>query len=189
MLGYSVDVSEADYIRDHNGIPTLQNAQFFINENKLAVSATELSKEKQRLFAECSTQAPSPLMNTAFATLQAAQQKGFKMAIATGAGRSDIQRSLEAHKIGHFFDAVATRSDVAHGKPAPDVYLLACDRLNIDPSDAIAFEDTAAGIASAKSAGLNCIAVPSAYSQHQDLSQADQTCTSLWAALSQVSRY
>jgi len=74
-------------------------------------------------------------------------------------------------------------------KPAPDVYLLACDRLNIDPSDAIAFEDTAAGIASAKSAGLNCIAVPSAYSQHQDLFQADQTCTSLWAALSQVSRY
>ena len=58
------------------------------------------------------------------------------------------------------FDAIVTSDDVAHAKPAPDLYLLACKRLGVAPADALALEDSASGVASAKAAGMTCIAVP-----------------------------
>jgi beta-phosphoglucomutase-like phosphatase (HAD superfamily) len=61
--------------------------------------------------------------------------------------------------IAEHFEAVITASDVAAGKPDPAVYRLACERLEIAPSDAIAFDDAPAGIQSARSAGMCCIGV------------------------------
>ena len=53
-----------------------------------------------------------------------------------------------------------TSDDVEHAKPAPDIYLVACERLAVEPSEAVALEDSASGVAAAKAAGLTCIAVP-----------------------------
>jgi len=105
------------------------------------------------------------------------------MAVATGADQSDLARSLQAHQLVPYFKTTASRNEVKAGKPAPDVYLLACERLQVEPEKCCAFEDTAAGIAAAKAAGLYCIAIPNAYSARQDLSQADKSCTSLFDAV------
>jgi HAD superfamily hydrolase (TIGR01509 family) len=75
------------------------------------------------------------------------------------------------------FDAIVTSDDVAHPKPAPDLYLLACERLGVDPTDALALEDSPSGIAAAKAAGLTCIAVPQ-YAE-TDVSAADRVIDSL----------
>ena len=72
---------------------------------------------------------------------------------------------------------VVTSDDVAHHKPAPDLYLLACERLGVAPAEALALEDTASGIASAKAAGLTCIAVPQF--AETDVSAADRVVDSL----------
>ena len=68
---------------------------------------------------------------------------------------------IEAAGIADLFRAVVTADDVVNGKPAPDGYLLALRRLDggLRPSDVVAFEDTQAGVASAKAAGLRCLAV------------------------------
>jgi len=182
MLKHKISISEAEYIRDHNGIPTLKNAEVFIKNYDLLLSPEQLCMEKQTLFANRSAITPSPLLATVQETLQTARAESFPMAVATGADNKDVQRSIAAHSMTEFFDAVATRSDVKSGKPAPDVYLLACERLKVEPNKAVAFEDTAAGILSAKTAGLLCIAIPNAYSAKQDLSLADAECASLWEA-------
>ena len=62
-------------------------------------------------------------------------------------------------------------------KPAPDIYLLACERLGVAPSEALALEDSVSGIAAAKAAGLTCIAVPQ-YAEI-DASAADRVVASL----------
>lgn len=58
------------------------------------------------------------------------------------------------------FGAVATSDEVAAGKPAPDVYLLACERLGVAPADAVAFEDSRSGVLAARAAGMAVVAVP-----------------------------
>jgi beta-phosphoglucomutase-like phosphatase (HAD superfamily) len=70
-----------------------------------------------------------------------------------------------------------TSSDVEHAKPAPDIYLRACQDLDVDPSEALALEDSASGVAAAKAAGLTCIAVPQF--AETDVSAADRIVDSL----------
>ncbi|HYN63170.1 MAG TPA: HAD-IA family hydrolase, partial [Candidatus Limnocylindrales bacterium] len=82
------------------------------------------------------------------------------------------------------FDAVVSADDVAHHKPAPDLYLLVCERLGIDPADTLALEDTTSGIAAAKAAGLTCIAVPQF--AETDVSEADRVIDSLELLLAEA---
>jgi beta-phosphoglucomutase-like phosphatase (HAD superfamily) len=77
-----------------------------------------------------------------------------------------------------------TSDDVVHGKPAPDIYLLACQRLGVAPADALALEDSPSGIAAAKAAGLACIGVPQF--AESDVSAADRVIDSLEELLAEV---
>jgi HAD superfamily hydrolase (TIGR01549 family) len=71
-----------------------------------------------------------------------------------------IRFVLEAMGIIDRFQATMSSDEVSSGKPAPDVYLLACARLKVSPDLALAFEDSTNGILSAKAAGLRVIAIP-----------------------------
>ena len=71
------------------------------------------------------------------------------------------------------FAYVGTRDDVEHGKPAPDAFLGALDKLGVAAGDALAIEDTAISVMSAKRAGLVVVATPGELSVGQDLWQAD----------------
>jgi len=82
-------------------------------------------------------------------------------AIATSASEIRTFSTIERLGMAEFFEVVVTASDVSRGKPDPMVYRLACERLAIAPHHAIAFDDAAAGILSAKSAGLRCVGVSS----------------------------
>jgi HAD superfamily hydrolase (TIGR01509 family) len=81
--------------------------------------------------------------------------------LVSGAFRAEIEPVLEAAGITALFATVVTADDVENGKPAPDGYLLAVERLGggLPARDVLAFEDTEAGIASAKAAGLRCLGV------------------------------
>lgn len=78
------------------------------------------------------------------------------LAICSGAARAEIEPVLDAAGLGGCFHAIVSSDDVARGKPHPDGYLAAVGAL--DTADALVFEDTEAGIASAKAAGLRVIA-------------------------------
>ena len=82
------------------------------------------------------------------------------LGVASNTSRDLVEPALEAAGIADAFDVVVTVDDVARPKPAPDLYELACRRLGVDPADAIAFEDSDAGVRSASAAGLTVVAVP-----------------------------
>jgi beta-phosphoglucomutase-like phosphatase (HAD superfamily) len=86
---------------------------------------------------------------------------------------------LERLHLNADWDAVRTRDDVARTKPAPDLYLSAVAALGVASKAAVAFEDSANGIAAAKDAGLLCVAVPNALTAGMDLSRADLRLGSL----------
>lgn len=83
------------------------------------------------------------------------------VALVSGAYRREIEPVLAAAGIDECFEVVVTADDVTHGKPHPEGYVQAVVALGLSdrPETVVAFEDTEAGIASAKGAGLRCIAV------------------------------
>jgi HAD superfamily hydrolase (TIGR01509 family) len=100
-----------------------------------------------------------------------------RLGLASNSPRSLVDVALGTARIADAFDAIVTSDDVERSKPAPDLYLLACERLGVPPSDALALEDSASGIAAAKAAGLTCIAVPQF--AETDVSAADRVIDSL----------
>lgn len=82
-----------------------------------------------------------------------------RVAVVSGAAREEILPALAAARLDALVDLVVADDDVRFGKPDPESYLLALDTLAVDGSDAIVFEDTEAGVASAKAAGTRVVAV------------------------------
>ena len=67
---------------------------------------------------------------------------------------------LERHRIGHFFDVIVTGEEVKNGKPHPDIYLRAAQKLGVAPERCLVAEDSLAGVAAGKSAGMMMAAIP-----------------------------
>lgn len=102
------------------------------------------------------------------------------LGLASNTRRSLVDEVLAGTPLRDRFDAIATGDEV-EPKPAPDVYLLACQRLGIDAADAVALEDSPLGVAAAKAAGLACIGVPSY--PDEPLPEADHRVASLMELL------
>jgi HAD superfamily hydrolase (TIGR01509 family) len=100
-----------------------------------------------------------------------------RLALASNSPRRLVDTALATAGVVDAFDAIVTSDDVEHPKPAPDLYLLACERLGVAPAEALALEDSPSGIAAAKAAGLTCIAVPQF--AETDVSAADRVIDSL----------
>jgi HAD superfamily hydrolase (TIGR01509 family) len=105
----------------------------------------------------------------------------FPLGLASSSNRELIDVVLEAGGIQGLFRATVSSEEVARGKPAPDVYLEAARRLEVDPAACAAIEDSHNGIRSAKAAGMACIAVPNAHFPPGDeaLAEADTVVDSV----------
>lgn len=81
-------------------------------------------------------------------------------AIATSSSHRTVQHHLDAHGLAGRFHAIVGGSDYAEGKPAPDPFLKAAERLGVEPSLCLALEDSHNGIRAAHAAGMTTIMVP-----------------------------
>jgi len=111
-----------------------------------------------------------------------AKERDLRCAFVTSTYRPNIDAILDmqgGQLVASDFDCIVTRADVERGKPAPDAYLHALKRLGIDPSQALAIEDTADSVMAAKRAGITVIATPGELSAGQDFWQADLTLDAL----------
>ncbi|MGB3456741.1 MAG: HAD-IA family hydrolase [Litorimonas sp.] len=111
-----------------------------------------------------------------------AKEAGMKLGFVTTTYRPNVDALLDASN-GELsesdLDVIVVRDDVERGKPAPDAYVSALERLGISASEAVAIEDTENSVLSAKRAGLTVIATPGAFTAGQDTSQADLTLDAL----------
>ena len=87
----------------------------------------------------------------------------FTLGVASSSNRPLIEVVLERAGIAEHFAAVVSSEEVARGKPAPDVYLEAARRLEVEPGRCAAVEDSSNGIRAAHAAGMRVIAVPNAH--------------------------
>ncbi|HET8524586.1 MAG TPA: HAD family phosphatase [Thermomicrobiales bacterium] len=104
-------------------------------------------------------------MPGAAAIIAFARAAGLRLALATSGQRLHADLSLAETGLAGNFEVEVTGGDVQHGKPAPDLFLLAATRLGIDPARCVVFEDAPPGVAAAKAAGMRAVAVPNASSR------------------------
>jgi len=105
--------------------------------------------------------------------IAALRERRLPVALASSSWPGWIDALLAGTRLAGAFDALVSAKEVAHGKPAPDIYLLAAERLGVAPERCVAIEDTPTGIAAAKAAGMLAIQVRAASTAFPPLPAAD----------------
>jgi len=111
--------------------------------------------------------------------LRLLKKNNFKIAVGTLSFMEDINVIFPKLKILSYFDVFVTCEDVINGKPAPDIYLRAAEKLNLRPTECLVLEDSESGVSSGKSADMKVIAVPNKFTKDHDFSKADLIVNSL----------
>ena len=165
--------------RDMMGMSSLEWSRYMHETIGLPEPPEEISREVvERLTALYRERLPAiPGAKEAVERLAA----DYKLGLASSSNRELIDLALELLGVAHLFAATVSSEEVAHGKPAPDVYLEAARRLGIEPARAAAVEDSQNGILAAKAAGMRVIAIPNRHfpPDEQALARADVTLGSL----------
>ncbi len=123
---------------------------------------------------------PMPGLHEAIARLAAA---GLPLAVASSGTRAYVEHTLGSLGVRPAFSAVVSGEDVVHGKPDPEIYLRAAERLAAGPADCVAIEDATHGIAAARAAGMRTVAVRHPLNAALDLSAADAVADDLAGAV------
>ena len=111
--------------------------------------------------------------------VRALHARGITLAVASSAVGDSIDEILRRFGIRDLFALIVDGSEVAHGKPDPEAYLLTARKLGVAPAECIVFEDSHVGVVAAKRAGMACIAVRNPRArQWQDLTGADRVVDS-----------
>ena len=122
--------------------------------------AHALVREKELIYRELF--APAFREIAGFADFaRAAKADGVRVACATAGDPDNMAFAVGGLRMHDFFDAMVGAHDVTRGKPAPDMFLLAAERLGVPPAQCLVFEDAPLGIEGARRAGMRAVAIAS----------------------------
>jgi HAD superfamily hydrolase (TIGR01509 family) len=144
--------------RDMMGMSSTEWSRYMHDTIGLAESPEDISAEVVRRL-QARYREHLPLIPGA---VEAVRRLGARwpLGLASSSNREVIDLVLDLAGLGDAFAATVSSEEVAHGKPAPDVYLEAAARLDVDPRECVAVEDSRNGIRSGKRAGMRVVAIP-----------------------------
>ncbi len=119
--------------------------------------------------------------------LEMFKKNGVKMAVASSSQKEMIVRNLKNANVEDYFEVVVSGQEVEHGKPAPDIFLLAAERLGLDPKDCYVFEDAFNGVKAGVASGAKTIMVPDLLQPTEEIRQeVTAVCKTLKEAAEQI---
>jgi beta-phosphoglucomutase-like phosphatase (HAD superfamily) len=157
LAGLSHDVNE-DLFYTMGGVPTRRVAELLVAHYNLPADAGQVFHDKEQGFLALQPELRVVGPVVAFARRVALTHP---VSVATGSPRPILDRTLALAGLAEIFTVRVTPEDVAQGKPAPEMFLLAAERMGVAPRDCLVFEDGAPGFAAAEAAGMQCVRVPS----------------------------
>jgi beta-phosphoglucomutase len=170
LNAYGIKAGYCDiYLREgQKGLDTALEMMQEQKINPLPDKAQEILKLKEDIFKKISH---PRLMKGAAELLTDLKKEGYKMALVTGTARREVGHILPPDLL-KLFDYTLTGDEVKAGKPDPEPYVKALEVLKLAPQEAVVIENAPFGIASAKGAGIYCIAVCT-YLEEKHLKEAD----------------
>jgi beta-phosphoglucomutase family hydrolase len=155
--GLREELSE-DLFYSLGGVPTRRVAQLLADHYRLKIDVEKVFHEKEALFVELRAEMKLIEAVVAFARKAAGHTP---LSVASGGPRDIVRHTLELMGLASLFPVVVTPEDVAHGKPAPDMFLLAAKKMGVAPEKCLVFEDAEPGIQAAEAAGMKWVRVES----------------------------
>jgi pseudouridine 5'-phosphatase len=143
------------------GLRAEDSANVLIHSLQLPLSIPEYLEARTSILAELFPQA-EPLPGTVRLTMHL-HHKGLFQAVATSSDRYNFDLKITRHhEWFSIFECLVMGDDpeIKHGKPAPDIFLLAASRMKANPAHCLVFEDSPAGVEAARAAGMFVVAVP-----------------------------
>jgi len=178
MAGQGVHYTEADN-NEFLGCTTLEECRTLRVRHGLDADPQALTREYVDLLVELIRQKPRPMPGVP-AVLAEMGAAGYRMALASSADPVVIAENVRALGLARFFEAIVSGTEVARGKPAPDVFVETAGRLQLPAERCLVVEDSRNGLLAAKAAGMVCAAIPCASTRHQDFREADYHLRALW---------
>lgn len=140
------------------GVPTRRVAELIANHYGLKIDPQAVFHHKEALFLALQKDAKLIEPVVEIARRMALTRP---VSIASGGPRDIVRRMLEIAGLAPLFPVVVTPEDVEHGKPSPDMFLLAAKRMGVPPAQCLVFEDAEPGMRAAEAAGMKWVRVPS----------------------------
>lgn len=165
-LGYPAHTAR-DVFHDVVGKRTRDIIDGFRHSAGTTQDTDELLALRHSAYLAALDERPAQPMPGARELLEACRPLG-GMAVVSSGYRDDILETLHSADLARYFDTIVTGEDVLEPKPHPEPYKLAAARLGVPPTDILAFEDSARGVASAIEAGCVVVAVPNARTTKPD---------------------
>ncbi|MHB8900903.1 MAG: HAD family hydrolase [Thermoguttaceae bacterium] len=137
-----------------------------------ADAVRELDDRKEEAFRQIIAERFPP-MGGAKELLQQLAAGGFGLAVGSSAPPANVAMVIERLGAGELFGAVVTGQDVSRGKPDPQVFLLAAERLAVSPRRCVVVEDAPLGLDAARAAGMRCVGMASTGRTRRQLAHAD----------------
>lgn len=146
-----------------------------IDPNMSETEVARISLAKEEAYRRFMRAKGLVLLPGAETWLRQLKADGWRQALGTSAPQGNIDAAFDVLGIAEFFDAIMSSEQVKAGKPSPDVFLAAAERMDVSPEDCIVVEDAPAGVEAARRAGMKSVGV---LTTHDEL-KADWVFTSL----------
>ncbi len=134
------------------GVPSDRITEILNEKFGYRLDPQKTTEEKERLFLKKYLSQAKPI--DPVIAIAKAHKGRLPMAVATGGIPQVVTLALQVIGLDNFFDAIVTSEDVVNGKPAPDTFLEAARRLNVEPQHCMVFEDSDMGLEAARRAGM-----------------------------------
>jgi len=173
FLEKNINLTRQEYSL-YNGRTAFDTITGVLEKNKILADSDkidELMDKKDKIYlniADKNIQLVKGIKNF----LHGLRRKKIKIGLASSSRSKNIKFSLEKFEMKKYFDVILTGSDILKGKPDPELFLKAAEKLHLTPKECLVFEDAAHGIEAAKKAGMRCIALLTT-AKKEELSKAD----------------
>ncbi len=144
---------------------------------KLNISIDEMDRAIYPIFLELRDKGDIRIIESI--NLLISLSHDYPVCIVSGASRRDIEHSAKIMGAEEVLSFYLGSEDYIHGKPSPDCFLLAAEKLGLKPSECLVFEDSTAGVKAAKAAGMFCVALARKHCPRQNVENADIILDSL----------
>jgi len=167
-----------DLLDQMMGRPSHVALQIMIDTHTLRATVEELLAETDEIFPEILRQRLAPMPGLV-ELLSALEKNHIPKGIATSSRRAFVERVLGRFDYQAGFSPILTSEDITHGKPHPEIYLMAAERLSISPGEMLVLEDSQNGCRAAIAAGAMAVAVPGPHSRSHDFTGATLVANTL----------
>ena len=181
LARYNIEIKEEVYYKEYLGFTDLDCFKSVADKNKLGLNSEQIKnliKQKNKIFEELAATEATKFKGVPM-YLQMLKDNGVPMAICSGAVLEEIALILEQSGLGHFFAEIVAGDQVTKGKPDPEGFLLALERLNkgnqnpIAVNECVIIEDSHWGLEAGNTAGMHTVGITNTYNPGQ-LSMAEK---------------